>query len=482
MGDTGNGLRRHFGLWQAVALNVSMVVGAGVFIFIPLMLQHLPGAWALGAWVATGALVLLDGLVWSELGAALPGSGGSYIYLLECYGKDRWGRLFAFLFIWQFLLSGPLELASGLIAVDGFVQGLIPGLAKFNAQWSMQLTIWEAQELYITISPVRIGCALLAIGLVALLYRRIEVLGQLTLVFCIGVLAAAAWMIAEGVIHFDSTRAFDLPAAPGNLTSGMGQAMVLAIYCYLGYYNICYIGDEVKDPARTVPRAVLLSVVIVGLLFMALHVSMLGTIRWEDARDAATNANYNLPAEFMKQVRGDAAARMVFLVLICSCTASAFAGLLAYARVPYGAARAGHFFHAVGRAHPNHGIPHIALFLVGGCTAFWCFFDLSNVVNAFIATRIPSQFVAQTAGLLLLWRTQPYRQRPYRMLLYPLPCVLVIGGWLFVYVLMGLLYIVFSLVAIAAGVAAFFAWSWYRRTWPFGSVRNDRDQSTAIKK
>src|SRR5262249_6463121 len=151
----------------------------------------------------------------------------------------------------------------------------------------------------ITISPVRIGCALLAIGLVALLYRRIEVLGQLTLVFCIGVLLAAAWMIVEGLRNFDSTRAFDLPAAPGNLMSGMGQAMVLAIYCYLGYYNICYIGDEVKDPARTVPRAVLLSAVIVGLLFVALHVSMLGTISWESARDARIqDENYNLPAEF----------------------------------------------------------------------------------------------------------------------------------------------------------------------------------------
>src|SRR5438045_7268261 len=112
MGGTG-GLQRQFGVWQATALNVSMIVGAGVFITIPLMLTELPGPYALLGWLVAGGLILVDGLVWSELGAALPGSGGSYLYLLECYGRRRWGRLMAFLFICQFLLSGPLELASG---------------------------------------------------------------------------------------------------------------------------------------------------------------------------------------------------------------------------------------------------------------------------------------------------------------------------------------------------------------------------------
>jgi amino acid transporter len=468
MGEYGPGLRRHFGLWQAVALNVSMVVGAGVFIFIPQMLGHLPGAWALTAWLATTVLVLLDGLVWSELGAAMPGSGGSYLYLLESYGRQRWGRLMAFLFIWQFLLSGPLELASGFIAVDSFAQGLSEGFAAFNKAHSWQISL-GAKDLSITISPSRVGCALAAVGLVVLLYRRVEFLGRLTLLFAIGVVAASAWIIVEGLHGFDSSRALAFPEAPAEFTPRLGQAMVLAIYCYLGYYNICYIGDEVRHPSWTIPRAVLLSVVVVSLLFMALHVAMLGTVSWEDAAAAREKLgdDYNLPAHFIQTVRGSAAVRIVLLVLIGSCTASAFAGMLAYARVPYGAARAGHFFSAVGRVHPTHGIPHVALVLVGGCTAFWCFFDLGSVVNAFIATRIPTQFVAQTAGLMLLWRTQPTRERPYRMLLYPLPCVLALGGWLFVYAMMGTAYIVFSVAATAAGVVAFLVWSWWCRRWPF---------------
>jgi amino acid transporter len=476
MGERDGGLRRHFGLWQAVALNVSMVVGAGVFILIPQMLQQLPGAWALAAWLGTGLLVLLDGLVWSELGAAMPGSGGSYVYLLESFGRQRWGRLMAFLFIWQFLLSGPLELASGFIAIDGFLQGLSKEFADFNNLHAWKWTLSEANQLAVTISPARVGCALLAVGLVVLLYRRVEALGRLTLLFALGVLVASGWIIVEGIASFDMGRAFHLPDAPAGFTPKLGQAMVLAIYCYLGYYNICYIGDEVHHPSRTIPRAVLLSVLIVGLLFVALHLSMLGTVSWQDAvaGQEKLKDDYNLPADFMARARGQAAVRVVLLVLIGSCTASAFAGLLAYARVPYGAARAGHFFAAVGRAHPTHGIPHVSLVLIGACTAFWCFFDLSSVVNAFIATRIPTQFVAQTAGLMLLWRTQPTRERPYRMLLYPLPCLLAIAGWLFVYAMMGWAYIAFSAVAMAAGVVAFLAWSGWSRTWPFGPAEDVR--------
>src|SRR5262245_5504074 len=86
-------LVRGIGPWQATALNVTMIVGAGVFGVIPDMLGVLPGPYALLGWVAAGALIFVDGLVWSELGAAMPGSGGSYQYLLECYGRDRWGRL-----------------------------------------------------------------------------------------------------------------------------------------------------------------------------------------------------------------------------------------------------------------------------------------------------------------------------------------------------------------------------------------------------
>lgn len=468
MGDKSDGLRRHFGLWQATALNVAMVVGAGVFVFVPKMLQQLPGAWALLGWLAVGALALVDGLVWAELGAALPGSGGSYVYLLESYGRQRWGRLMAFLFIWQFLLSGPLELASGFIAADSFAQAFSPDFAAFNKRWTYELVFSTSLDLKMTFSPARVGCALLVLVLVFLLYRRVESLARLTLVFGLGVLAAGAWLVIEGLATFDSSRALAVPAQRPDLAAGLAGAMVLALYCYLGYYNICYIGDEVREPGRTIPRSVLFSVLIVAGLFVALHLTWLGTVPWEKARDAADDTSYNLPAAFMKEVRGETAARVLLLVLIGTCTISAFAGLLSYSRIPYGAARAGHFFAAVGRAHPRHHIPHVALLLVGLSTAWWCFFDLDKVVSALIATRLPGQFVAQALGLILLRRSQPGLHRPYRMALYPLPALMASAGWLALWLAMGWGYVAFSVATLAVGAAVFLGWSWRGRTWPFG--------------
>src|SRR5262249_50245629 len=255
------------------------------FITIPLMLLKLPGPYAILGWLSAGVLILLDSLIWSELGATLPGSGGSYLYLLECYGRERWGRLMAFLFIWQFLLSGPLELASGLISMSQFSVSLHPAWSKFNEDWSYTLDIWKEQKLFLTLSPARLLCVGLGIGIIVLLYRRITTLGWLTVTFWLGVLATIAWIAVEGALHFDASKAFAFTGAaaelPDDFARNLGGAMILAMYSYLGYYNVCYIGDEVRDPGRTIPRAIFLSALAVVVLFSILHLAMLGVVSWE---------------------------------------------------------------------------------------------------------------------------------------------------------------------------------------------------------
>jgi amino acid transporter len=463
------GLRRHFGLLHAVALNVTMIVGAGVFITIPLMLGNLPGPYALLGWLGGGALIVLDGLVWSELGAMLPGSGGTYLYLLECYGRERWGRLMAFLFIWQFLLSGPLEIASGLIALAQFSTALSPGFADFNKEWTRTLPL--GQDLGLTVSPTRVGAVLVGVLILFLLYRRITTLGRLTVALWLGVLAVIGWVLVEGARHFDPAVAFaaptDLPAGTA-LARNLGAAILLALYSYFGYYHVCYIGDEVRDPGRTIPRAVVGSAVLVCVLFVAVHLALLGTISWRDV--LLHDDNYNLTAEFMRRLHGDGAAALVTVLLMGSCFGSAFAGLLGYSRIPYGAARYGHFFAPLGRAHPVHHIPHVALLLVGGLTLLWTFFDLQSVITALIVTRILEQFVAQIVGLMLLRHREPDRPRPYRVWLYPLPCLLALAGWLSLYATADRLFIALGLATLAAGVVAFVLWSWATRRWPFAAA------------
>jgi amino acid transporter len=470
VGEPHGGLQRHFGLVQATALNVTQIVGAGVFATIPLMLAQLPGPHALLGWLCAGALILVDGMIWSELGAALPGSGGSYLYLLECYGREGWGRLMAFLFIWQFLISGPLEIASGLIAMATFSTQLTPPFEAFNAAHTHTFALWEAQKLSVSFGPSRVIGLTAGALILVLLYRRITALGRLTVTFWVGVLGVIAWILIEGVLSFDRSRAFDYPAPPalGDLASGIGGTMILAIYSYLGYYNVCYIGDEVRDPGRTIPRSVLLSALLVVVLFTGLHLAMLGTVSWRAVpTEGPALEEFSLAATFMGKLHGGWAVTLVTLLLMWSCFGSAFAGMLGYSRIPYGAARYGHFFAILGRVHPVHRIPHVSLFVVGALVLFWSFFDLGNVISALIITRILEQFIAQILGVVLLRRLQPGRARPFRMWLYPLPCLLALAGWLYVYVAAGWLFITLGLATLAAGVLVFLAWSWRTRGWPF---------------
>jgi amino acid transporter len=471
-------LQRHFGLLHATALNVSMIVGAGVFVTIPLMLGKLPGPYALLGWIAAGGLMLVDGLVWAELGAMFPGSGGSYIYLLESYGPRRWGRFMAFLFSWQFLISGPLEVGSGLIAIALFYTALHPALAAFTDAHTWRFVISERAGLAMTISPARLFALDIGVLILALLYRRMNILRWLTVTVWVGVLAAIVWILIEGALRFDPAKAFDFSGAAASwppdaaqFAAGLGGAMILAMYAYFGYYHVCYIGEEVRDPGRTIPRSIMLSAVLVCVLFAGVHLALMGAVPWQTV---PTNSDtYNLPAEFMRQIHGDWAAALIAAGLIWSTFGSAFAALLGYSRIPYAAARHGHFFAVFGRVHPVRNIPHVALLLVGALTLFWTFFDLGDAINALIATRILEQFIGQIVGVVLLRRLQPDRPRPFRMYLYPVPCGIALVGWLFLYWSAGPLFIAFGLATLAAGVLVFLLWAWRTRQWPFGDAGPD---------
>jgi amino acid transporter len=470
----GPHLERHLTLLQAVALNVTMIVGAGVFLTVPLMLQKLPGPYALLGWLAAGALILLDSLIWAELGAAFPGSGGSYRYLLECYGPHSWGRLFAFLFIWQFLLSGPLELATGLIAMDQFSQSLHPTWKAFNESCTFKLDLYAAEKLSVTFSPGRVGAALVGLAIIVLLYRNLRVLGRVTVILWAGVLLILAWVLVAGFLHFDAGKVFDFSGnaaeLPKDFALNLSQAMALALYAYLGYYQVCYMGDEVRNPARTIPRAVILSAVLVTILFTVTHLAFLGVVSWTSVPTEDKDLDtYSLPAAFAEALYGHWAVVLISLGLMFSCFGSAFAGMLGYSRIPYGAAREGHFFNRLAAVHPTGHFPHVSLLFIGIATLFWTFFDLGSVINALITTRILEQFAAQIIGLMLLRWTQPDLPRPFRIWLYPIPCALTLVLWLYVYALSGTFFILLGVGTLVAGVLAFLAWSSVNRLWPFRS-------------
>ncbi len=441
-------LERRLGLWQATALNVANMVGVGPFITIPLFIAAMNGPQALVAWVAAAVLVLCDGLVWSELGAALPGSGGTYHFLKEIFGGHRLGRLLPFLFIWQFLLSGALELASGYLGGVMYLQYALPGLNE-------ALTAWGVPR-----APSVLAAAG-AITVTALLCRPIDWLGRVAVLLCTGTIITVLVVIVCGLANFRPellTFPPDALAWNAKTMHGLGAAMLIAIYDYLGYYNICHLGDEVREPGRTIPRAVILSVLAVATIYLTMNISIIGVVPWQEAM-----ASQNIAATFMERLYGRPAAVALSVLILWTVAACVFAMTLGYSRIPLAAARGGDFFRVFGRVHPTGHYPTVSLAAIGLLTAGCCFFLLGDVVTAAVTVRILVQFIGQIVALHVLRTRRPDVVLPFRMWLYPLPSLMALAGWLFVLGMAEAKFWLGALGVIVSGCAAFAIWNWRER-------------------
>jgi amino acid transporter len=452
----GAHLLRRFGLLQATALNMSNMIGIGPFITIPLLLSALGGPQAMIGWIVGLLIVIPDGLVWSELGAALPGSGGTYLYLREAYGRERFGRLMAFLFIWQFILSGPLEIASGYI-----------GFARYAVY------IWRG----LTATETLLVAASVGIVNIILLYRRITSIGQITVSLWIGTLLTTLAVIITGALHFKAKVAFDFPPNAFHFSRswffGLGVAASIGVYDYLGYYDICYIGDEVRNPGRTIPRSIIISVVAVAVLYFSINLSIIGVVPWREFVPAQPDnpnhiSNFVVSA-FMEKIYGPKVATAFTVMVLWTAFASVFALLLGYSRIPYAAAQDGYFFRVFGRLHPRGRFPYVSLLVIGIISIICGLFSLDTVIAALVATRILVQFIGQIVAVELLRRRRPDLPRPFRIWLYPLPSIVALVGWLFIFATTDWHIVLFGLGLLVVGLLFFLAWSWRAGRWPFGA-------------
>ena len=448
-------LERRFGLLPATALNMTNMMGVGPFITIPLLMTALGGPQALLGWVVALIIVICDGMVWSELGAAMPGSGGSFQYLREAFGRERYGRLMAFLFVWQFVLSGPLEIASGYIGFASYASYIWKGMTRSGAI-----------ALVVLVGLVNI----------ALLYRRIHSLAKITVSLWIGTLITAGGVILTGALNFDPKIAFDFPPNAFNFSLGffigLGAASRVAIYDYLGYYDVCYIGDEVRNPGRVIPRSILISTAAVAAIYMGINLSIIGVVPWREFVPAHLHAGSSfIVSILMEKVYGSRIATIFTLLVLWTAFGSVFALLLGYSRIPFAAARSGYFFRVFGRLHPTKGFPYVSLLVLGGISIVAGLFSLGTVIDALIVTRILVQFMGQVVGLILLRRHAPHMERPYRMWLYPVPAVVALFGWIFLFATTQPRVILFGVVVLGLGCVAFLVWSWRTERWPFGVAR-----------
>ena len=436
--ETAPQLERSLTLRGAVTLNLLDMIGVGPFITLPLLIGAMGGPQAMLGWVLGAGLAACDGLVWAELGAAMPEAGGTYAYLGKMF-PGRLGRWLSFLFVFQLMFSAPLSVASGCIGLAQYAGFLVPGLNATGVVHALHVGPYSFGVTVGWTTWVAIAAMVLA---VVLLYRRLAKVQWLAMAMLAVVLATIAWAMVTGLLHGHWAQVIAFPPdawhLDGRFFSGLGAAMLIATYDYWGYYNVTFLGGEAKDPGRTIPRAVLLSIAIVAVLYLGLNASVLSVVG-APAMLAVQNveARRALLSEMMRVAYtpslGMHAAvwlgRLAAAMVMVTAFASVFSLLLGYSRIPFAAARDGNFPAVFGRLHGTRGFPVVSLLVLAGAACVFCFFSLADVIAALVVLRIVLQFGLQHIGVMVLRVRQPEMPRPFRMWLYPLPPLLALLGF-----------------------------------------------------
>jgi amino acid transporter len=430
-------LDREIGVLEATATNIIGMVGVGPFLTIPFMISAIGGPHLVYAWGFGALLALCDGLVYAELGAALPGSGGPYVYLREAYRPLGLGRAAAFVFVFQVMLVAPLSIAGGAV---GFADYL-------GFYWNM--------------SPLQhnLVAACVCAAVTALLYRDIRSVGRLAVLMLIVVLATIGWVIGAGLATADWSQVFEVPSAARHVDAGLlrsiGAGGLLAMYNYGGYNNVCNIGGELRAPERTMPRAIVLSIIGVVLLYVAMSGAILGVVPWREAQQSRTIASLFIGRTVSDPGSARTAALAMTALILFVTASSLYAVVLGYSRVPYAAALDGQFFRVFGRLHPTGRFPHVSLLAIAAISMPFCFFSIGQLVNWLLLVQIVSQFIWQCAAVVLLRRYRPDVAKPFRMWLYPWPAIISLTLWLYILATAPPEGVLFAMAFFAAALGAY---------------------------
>jgi len=445
-------LERRIGPLQATAINMTQMCGIGPFVTIPAMVATMGGPQAMFGWIIGAIVALADGLIWAELGAAMPGAGGTYLYLREAF-QYRTGRLMPFLFVWSAVLFIPLIMSTGIIGLVQYLGYLIPGVTDDAGTTPLGKLVGVGITLVVVLA----------------LFRKIGQISKLTTVLFVIMLAAVLTTIVAAFSHFSAAQAFAFtPGAfssfgNGTFWGGLGAGLVIAIYDYLGYNTSAYLGGEVRAPGRTLPRSIIFSIIgIMGLYFL-LQIGVLGSIPLDQLKDAKSVAS-----SVLEQVWGTGIAKAVTVLIVIAAIGSVFAGLLGGSRVPFEAARDKVFLPVFGKLHPQLHLPTAGVLTMGAITMLGSLFTLTTVINAAVATLVIIQSLAQVAAIVVLRFRQPHLRRPYRQWLFPVPTLVAFVGWVYIYFNAGRLSIGLSLGWIAIGAIAYLGYAKAENTWPFG--------------
>lgn len=424
---------RKINLLQATSINMIDMVGIGPFVVIPFVVSQFSSGLFIWAWIFGAFTALMDAMVWSELGAKYPLAGGTYNFHRIAFG-EKGGRLMSFLFVWQTSIQAPLVVASAAIGFAQYLTYIVP------------LEHWQQKMV----------SGALVILVFMLLYRKIETIGKISVVMGSIVVMTIVWIIISGLMN----RQHELQLLPSGEESfftyafwaAVGQASVKTVYAYLGYYNVCHLGGEIKNPGVNIPRSIFISIFGIATLYLLMNISVMGVVSWQSVK---ADDKY-LVSSFMEQLYGHTAAVVVTVLILCIAFSSLFAVVLGYSRVPYAAAADGNFFKPFAKLHPTKNFPYVSLIVLCAIGfVFSLFMRLGDVISSILAMRIMVQFIGQGVGAVLLRNKYGTDGLPFKMWLFPLPIILSVGIWLFLLVSTHWFALWGSLIALS-GVAVYF--------------------------
>jgi len=417
---------RKINLLQATSINMIDMVGIGPFVVMPFVVAQFNSGLFIWAWVFGAITAFVDAMTWSELGAKYPLAGGTYNFHRIAFG-EKGGKLMSFLFVWQTSIQAPLVVASASIGFAQYLTYLIP--------------LEPLQQKMVS------GGLVILVFL--LLYSKIETIGKISVVMGSVVVLTIIWIIISGLMAQQQPVKI-LPSGNESFFTyafwaAIGHASVKTVYSYLGYYNVCHLGGEIKNPGKNIPRSIFISIFGITTLYLLMNISVMGVLPWQQVK---ADDKY-LVSTFMQTIYGHQAAVVVTVLILCIAFSSLFAVVLGYSRVPYAAAVDGNFFKLFAKVHPTKNFPYVSLiFLCALGFIFSLLFKLSEVISSILAMRIIVQFIGQAVGVSLLRKKFGSKELPFKMWLFPVPIILSITIWIFLFVSTGWFALWGSLIAV----------------------------------
>ena len=474
---------------QACALNTMMMFGTGPFVTLPYCLASTtpPGPHAMIGYSIAMLACFCDSFIWGELGSRFPLSGGTYVYLRECYGKGSWGDLGAFIFLWQSWISGPAQVASGFIAISSY------------------LTYVHGRDDYWTKALTAFGLNILTI---IMLMRRPGETGSVVYVLWGITIASILYCLIAGLANFHGEN-FHLPAQPfGNdgalsFVVSLGAACRFGIYDLTGYYDVCTMGGEVRNPRRTIPGSCIITCTLLLFVYMLTYVAIIGYLPWDGDDGFVTRMTEGnestayIMADFSEKLVGRGFAIFTAIVVCVVIFGSVFSMMAGMMYLPGAAAESGLFIEAFARRSTlgcSEDVPMLSLLALGALSSVFCFLSLETVVGAMTVMLVLVQFMGQAIGLIILrYRISKGElaedKRVWRIRYLPLVVIphLLIFSFIFVttdnYVFSGKTPMLeISLAYILFGALFFLFRQSLVRKWPFAPAEQGANEATSLLK